>query len=169
MLKVLLRVPLSGFSVEEREVMVEEQVPSYWECFSNFCQQTILHGWHYLTVSQAQPAYSSCCCPSCPASQWKPSPSLLDFSLTNLSEQETSAPPGSSSSQQQQQQHCSITRTHCQARLYIPILYCSKQLKSLSYPNKEEYRPPDVRRDKATTPPVSPLTPTCTGVSSGPS
>ena len=27
----------------------EARVPSYWECFSTFCQQTILHGWHYLT------------------------------------------------------------------------------------------------------------------------
>jgi hypothetical protein len=26
-----------------------ELLPSYWECFSTFCQQTILHGWHYLT------------------------------------------------------------------------------------------------------------------------
>ena len=114
------------FSVGERERMVEERVPSYWECFSNFCQQTILHGWHYLTVSQGQSTTysdSSCCCPTCPASHCKPS--LLDFSLTNLSEQETSGPPGTSSSQQlqqlqqQQQQLCSITRTHCQAELNI--------------------------------------------------
>ena len=89
----------------ERERMVAERVPSYWECFSKFCQQTILHGWHYLTVAQSQPA--CCCC------HYKPS--LLDYSLTNLSEQDTSATPGTSSSQQQQQ-HCSITRTHCQAR-----------------------------------------------------
>ena len=27
----------------------QEQLPSYLDCFSNFCQQTILHGWHYLT------------------------------------------------------------------------------------------------------------------------
>ena len=133
---------MPGFSVGERERTVEEQVPSYWECFSNFCQQTILHGWHYLTVSQAQPAYSSCCCPSCPASQWKPSSSLLDFSLTNLSEQDTSAPPGTSSSQQlqqQQQQHCSITRTHCQARLYILSLHQNLML----YATKKLILPPN--------------------------
>ena len=32
----------------------EARVPSYWECFSTFCQQTILHGWHYLTPATAQ-------------------------------------------------------------------------------------------------------------------
>lgn len=40
-------------------------VPSYWECFSTFCQQTILHGWHYLT-KEREPADRPCCrCCSC--------------------------------------------------------------------------------------------------------
>ena len=36
-----------------------DPLTSYWECFSSFCQQTILHGWHYLT-SEPGPASPPC-------------------------------------------------------------------------------------------------------------
>ena len=64
-------------------------VPSYWECFSTFCQQTILHGWHYLTAEAAStstPSTPACCrCCTCDNCRAPPRTSLLDYSLTNLS------------------------------------------------------------------------------------
>lgn len=40
-----------------------EPSPSYWECFSTFCQQTILHGWHYLTKEKEVVEKCCHCCP----------------------------------------------------------------------------------------------------------
>ncbi|XP_023340472.1 uncharacterized protein LOC111710592 [Eurytemora carolleeae] len=37
----------------------EGPLPTYWDCFSTFCQQTILHGWHYLTDQAPQSSQSS--------------------------------------------------------------------------------------------------------------
>ena len=87
----------------ERREEAGDRVPSYWECFSTFCQQTILHGWHYLT---SQPRQDTSCCCHC-RSHLKPS--LLDYSLTNLSEPDSSQAASRPA-------HCSISPPHCPGR-----------------------------------------------------
>ena len=63
--------------------------PSYWECFSTFCQQTILHGWHYLTAEPEEPRIPRPCCPCCNCPNCAEPGSVLNCSVTNLSEPET--------------------------------------------------------------------------------
>ena len=63
--------------------------PSYWECFSTFCQQTILHGWHYLTAEPEEIRLPRRCCPCCTCPGCTEPGSVLNCSVTNLSEPET--------------------------------------------------------------------------------
>ena len=77
----------------ERGDMVSEApsppTPSYWECFSTFCQQTILHGWHYLTAEPEDARLPRRCCPCCTCPACTEPESMLNYSVTNLSEPET--------------------------------------------------------------------------------
>jgi len=112
-------------------------VPSYWECFSTFCQQTILHGWHYLTAEAAStstPSTPACCrCCTCDNCRAPPRTSLLDYSLTNLSESETFR----SSSQSHSVPPCSISQQSHHSRTFNNSHYSHlpHQMKSKSDSN----------------------------------